>query len=233
MCILIGAMFEVDYDDPFDTAEQLVNKNITLLADTSFGGSDWRKWLNKSTDPWNQKLAESAVMTSLTLSFHMKTKYGVLRDGIHAIMSSYLRFWELDWGYTYNQGMGWYRSKDGLGNIPISGYLTGKKWPLIEELSLHLLYFQQVQVLSLNIFIFYQLKAGLTSREVAFEEWDQDEVGEGVEGEDDEHDQQNLAPMQMSKYDICTQIDTRTKYFNCSSFSLWFLCGYQFSESCC
>ena len=46
------------------------------------------------------------------------------------------------------------------------------------------------------------MKAGLTSREVVFEEWDPDEVGEGVSGENDEHDQQNLAPMQMSKSDI-------------------------------
>ena len=46
------------------------------------------------------------------------------------------------------------------------------------------------------------MKAGLTSREVVFEEWDPDEVGEGVSGEDDEHDQQNLAPMQMSKSGI-------------------------------
>ena len=46
------------------------------------------------------------------------------------------------------------------------------------------------------------MKAGLTSREVVFEEWDPDEVGEGVSGEDDEHDQQNLAPMQMSTSEI-------------------------------
>ena len=46
------------------------------------------------------------------------------------------------------------------------------------------------------------MKAGLTSREVVFEEWDPDEVGEGVSGENDEHDQQNLAPMQMSKSEI-------------------------------
>ena len=145
MCILIGAMFEVDYDDPFDTAEQLVNKNITFLMDPSFVGSDWRHWLSKSSDPWHQKLSESAVKTSNTIMFNEKTKYGLLSDGIHAILTSYLGYWELNWGYRYNQGMGWYKSKYGVGNMPISGYLTGKKWPLIEELSLHLLYFQQVQ----------------------------------------------------------------------------------------
>lgn len=153
MCILIGAMFEVDYDDPFDTAEQLVNKNITFLMDPSFGSSDWRHWFSNSTDPWHQKLAESAVMTSSTIMFNEKTKYGLLSDGIHAILTSYLRYWELNWGYRYNQGMGWYKSKYGVGNMPISGYLTGKKWPLIEELSLHLLYFQQVQYFKIFIFI--------------------------------------------------------------------------------
>ena len=57
------------------------------------------------------------------------------------------------------------------------------------------------------------MKAGLTSREVVFEEWDPDEVGEGVSGENDEHDQQNLAPMQMSKSEIF-RFDFRC--FHCS-----------------
>ena len=96
------------------------------------------------------------------------------------------------------------------------------------------------------------MKAGLTSREVVFEEWDPDEVGEGVSGEDDEHDQQNLAPMQMSTSEIfCYELRcfhclkeghrqqkrkyfcTMTRYFYCSSFSLWIFCGYQFPQSCC
>ena len=57
------------------------------------------------------------------------------------------------------------------------------------------------------------MKVGLTSREVVFEEWDPDEVGEGVSGENDEHDQQNLAPMQMSKSEIF-RFDFRC--FHCS-----------------
>ena len=57
------------------------------------------------------------------------------------------------------------------------------------------------------------MKVGLTSREVVFEEWDPDEVGEGVSGENDEHDQQNLAPMQMSKSEIF-RFDLRC--FHCS-----------------
>ena len=63
-------------------------------------------------------------------------KFGLLRGGKYTIMKSYLTQVEHEWGYQYNQGMGWHRSEDMVHGInPSSGYLTNKKWIFNEDIT--------------------------------------------------------------------------------------------------
>ena len=132
MVVLLEAMFEKDFEDELDTAEQLVTRGIKLIVDHNFWRF-WRQWYRDSPDPWYHQLADSLAVPADYLHLEQMTRDEVLREGSHAIMYSHLFPRHLVWGERYNQGMGWYRSKEGVGNMPIVGYIADKnKWSLNE-----------------------------------------------------------------------------------------------------
>ena len=57
-----------------------------------------------------------------------------LRDGTSVMMTYRLDPEVIRMGVQYNQGMGWHKSTEGVGNNPVKGYLTNKKWMLNEEI---------------------------------------------------------------------------------------------------
>ena len=67
-----------------------------------------------------------------------------LAQGSHTALVSFL--YEEDSQRAEELGTAWYRSKEVFPqDIPYAGYLTNKKWPLNEVMSLHLIMLQQVR----------------------------------------------------------------------------------------
>ena len=73
--------------------------------------------------------------------FLYQTRFGVHGNGTHVQMQG-LGSWQ-----TLDTSMGrWYRSKETIsGKNPYFGYLSNKRWPLNEAITMHLMYFAQVQ----------------------------------------------------------------------------------------
>ena len=134
MVVLLEAMFEKDFEDELDTAEQLVTRGIKLIVSVDW--RFWRQWYRDSPDPWYHQLADSLAVPADYVHLAQMIRDEVLREGSHAIMHSHMSPRHLVWGERYNQGMGWYRSREGVGNMPIVGYIADKnKWSLNEVFS--------------------------------------------------------------------------------------------------
>ena len=73
-----------------------------------------------------------------------KVLHRCLAQGSHTALVSFL--YEEDTQRAEELGTAWYRSKEVFPqDIPYAGYLTNKKWPLNEVMSLHLIMLQQVR----------------------------------------------------------------------------------------
>ena len=131
MTVLLESMVAVDFEDKMNTAQQLVENNITLyfLYDI---GYFWKEELSASPDPWHNQLGVTAKVYINFRDFHSMT-IDALRDGTAAMMNYKLLPEQIRMGVEYNQGMGWHKSTEGVGNNPVKGYLTNKKWTLNEE----------------------------------------------------------------------------------------------------
>ena len=117
-------MLRPNFEEPLDTAKQLVDNNITLYEVP--GGNIWKQFLATSPDPAYNKLAENMYITKDWNDFYYYGKHYVIGKGTHAQMSPYLDSDELDYGR-------WYRSKEKVsGKYPNGGYLSNKKWYLNE-----------------------------------------------------------------------------------------------------
>ena len=124
---------EPKFEDPLDTAKQLVEKNITLYRGP--GSEIWKQFLLESSIPEYKILGENFINADdWNHDFYM-TEHDVIGAGTHAMMTAYLDQWELAFGENkeINSGRGWYRSKEKVaGKYPYGGYLTNKKWHLNE-----------------------------------------------------------------------------------------------------
>ena len=149
VCILLESMLEIDFEDAYDSAEQLVKDGIKLFMPVTIDGDFWVQWLSESDDSSNIELAETATVLRVSAGDGKTAKYlirhAALRDGTHSMLAAALEPSDLEDGDRYNQGMGWHRSRQSIGNYPVFGYLAKKTWILNEDLSLHLLNFQQVR----------------------------------------------------------------------------------------
>ena len=122
-----------NFEDPLDTAKQLVEKNITLYDIP--GGEIWKQFLLESSIPEYNKLGENYIIADDWDHFNYITEHYVIGAGTHAQMAPAVEPLELSIGENeeINSGRGWYRSKEKVaGKYPYSGYLTNKKWHLNE-----------------------------------------------------------------------------------------------------
>ena len=126
-----------NFEEPLDTAKQLVEKNITLYDAPGF--DVWKQFLLESSIAEYNILGETFIIADDWHHFWNITEHDVIGAGTHAWMTGYLNWWELSLGR-------WYRSKEKVaGDNPYAGYLTNKKWHLNE-----VIYFKQfVQALLL------------------------------------------------------------------------------------
>ena len=115
-----------NFEEPLDTAKQLVEKNITLYMQSR--AELWKQFLQESSIPEYNILGETMIIADDQNHVDNITKYDVMGAGTHATMRGYLVWWDLSLGK-------WYRSKEKVAGInPYAGYLTNKKWHLNEVL---------------------------------------------------------------------------------------------------
>ena len=125
-----------NFEEPLDTAKQLVEKNIALYNGP--GAEIWKQFLLESSIPEYNILGETIVIANDYDHFDNITKHDVIGAGTHAQMASSLYPDELSLGENedINSGRGWYRSKEKVAGInPYTGYLTNKKWHMNEVIT--------------------------------------------------------------------------------------------------
>ena len=124
LCNLLTTILRPNFEQPFDTAKQLVEQNITLYDEP--GTEIWKQFLLESSIPEYIKLGETYLIADDWDHFDNITKHDVMGAGTHAIMVGSLAQYLLAMGR-------WYRSKEKVvGKYPYVGYLTNKKWHLNE-----------------------------------------------------------------------------------------------------
>ena len=127
-----------NFEEPLDTAKQLVEKNITLYDGP--GAEFLKQFLLESPIPEYNILGETMIIADDWDHFDNISLHDVIGNGTHAQMSGSLTPEELAIGKKNhpegNGTYGWYRSKEMLADdSPFVGYLTNKKWHLNEVFS--------------------------------------------------------------------------------------------------
>ena len=128
LCNLLSTILRPNFEEPLDTAKQLVEKNFTLYGGP--GTEFWKSFLMESSIPEYNILGETYLIADDWDHFDNNiTEHDVIGAGTHAYMIGYLSGWEMSLGR-------WYRSKEKVaGKNPYAGYLTNKKWHLNEVFS--------------------------------------------------------------------------------------------------
>ena len=135
VCNLLTTILRPNFEEPLDTAKQLVEKKITLYGGPGF--EIWKQFLLDSSIPDYNKLGETLIIADDWDHFDNITEHDVIGNGTHAQMSGSLTPEELAICKKHhpegNGTYGWYRSKEKVsGDNPYAGYLTNKKWHLNE-----------------------------------------------------------------------------------------------------
>ena len=135
LCNILTVILRPNFEEPLDTAKQLVEKNITIYIQA--GLEDNKQWLLESPIPEYRILGENAIVSDDLDHFENMTAHDVMGAGTHALRTFFVDIKDMKLGEEYHpQGRGWYRSKETLAGInPYYGYLTSKKWHLNEVLS--------------------------------------------------------------------------------------------------
>ena len=124
LCNILSTILRPNFEEPLDTAKQLVEKNITHYLWP--GAEIWKQFLMESSVPEYRVLGENTIIPNDWDHYYHITEYDVIGNGTHAIMTPYQEQTELAMGR-------WHRSKERVsGHNPYGGYLTNKKWHLNE-----------------------------------------------------------------------------------------------------
>ena len=125
-------MLKQRFEDPIDSAKQLIENKITLFEVP--GGEYWVQFLANSPIPEYQTLSNRLKITKDWDEYDHLTEHGIIGNGTHAQMSYYLTLSEKSLGR-------WWRGNLVLGNFPYVGYLSDKKWHLNEAHDIFSLFF--------------------------------------------------------------------------------------------
>ena len=133
---MLTTILRPNFEEPLDTAKQLVEQNITLYMHSY--AESWKVFMLESNNSEYKILGENMIIADDWDHFYNMSEHYVIGAGTHAMMSSYLAPEELEFGENeeINSGRGWYRSKESVsGKYPYGGYLTNKKWHLNEVIT--------------------------------------------------------------------------------------------------
>ena len=126
LCNLLTTILRPNFEEPLDTAKQLVEKNITLY---DYPGTEiWKQFLLESSILEYNILGETFLIADDWDHLYNIGEHDVIGAGTHAYMGGYLNSYDLSLGR-------WHRSKEKLAGVnTYVGYLTNKKWHMNEVL---------------------------------------------------------------------------------------------------
>ena len=117
-------MFKARFEEPIDSAKQLIQNNITLFMGPGY--DYWVQFLANSPVPEYQTLSKRMIIpNNWDVELFDLTKYGIIGNGTHATIGPYLSPWRKSLGR-------WWRGNQVQGFYPHGGYLSDKKWHLNE-----------------------------------------------------------------------------------------------------
>ena len=157
---MLTTILRPNFEEPLDTAKQLVEQNITLYMHSY--GESWKVFMLESNNSEYKILGENMIIADDLDHFIKMSEYDVIGNGTHAQLSSSLSL--LFYFQEKLAKVRWYRSKEKFSHEPYGRFLSNKKWHLKEvitsirfslsfkpnstfifkEMSKHLLYFNQV-----------------------------------------------------------------------------------------
>ena len=94
LCNLLSTILRPNFEEPLDTAKQLVEKNI-ILYDLP-GEEIWKQFLLDSSNPIYNKLGETMIMADDWDHYYSLIEHDVIGAGTHAYMIGYLQPWHLN-----------------------------------------------------------------------------------------------------------------------------------------
>ena len=116
-------MFKPRFEDPIDSAKQLIENNITLFVIPV--GKYYKTFLANSPIPEYQTLSKRMIIPNKWSEYDKLIEYGIIGNGTHARMGYGVNSWEISLGK-------WWKGNLVLGDYPYAGYLSDKKWHLNE-----------------------------------------------------------------------------------------------------
>ena len=153
-------MMRPRFEKPVDTAQDMVDRNITLFEFWYYYPSR-KDRLESLNIPEYSTIAENMILTDenqyhYTEYYHFVEKY-IHEAGTHAIIMGYLDYYVLQVAPMHK----WWKSSE---TVPLGmrhgGYITDRNWILNEEYALNILHFQQVcleVLLVVIVMIFFRL----------------------------------------------------------------------------
>lgn len=86
LCNILEVMCKDNFEQPFDTLNQIFEANLTLL--TWPGSKGWDVFLSKSWNPNLRKIAETMIIPKSWSEYFHLMHNGILRDGTHFELST-------------------------------------------------------------------------------------------------------------------------------------------------
>ena len=132
LCNVLEVMMKPNFEPPAHTLRQILDRNLTLYM---FPGTYGLKVSFARSDfPEFREIAETMIITKSWDEFDNLTKHGLLSNGTHTRLHSYVWDFEYLWGRQYNHGRGFYKGERlESSGLEYSGFFTSKNWHLNEE----------------------------------------------------------------------------------------------------
>ena len=125
-------MFRPRFEDPIDSAQDAVDRNITIFTHQFFYPSSKVDMLSINSSDWTH-IAETMVPVNWD-EYENYTRDFIHGNGTHAFIRSYLSSGDL----AIAPAEKWWRSSEKIpGDYPWGGYLSAKNWMLNEVRIIH------------------------------------------------------------------------------------------------
>ena len=125
MCNVLPVILRANYDDPVDTVQDIIDRNLTLYMQPWM--EMWLNWMAKHPNHQYRKVAETMIVSESWEQYDELLENRTMRDNTHVAMFGYVRPYEKPFGE-------WWKSKEVVeGDQGFGGYVTRKKWKYFED----------------------------------------------------------------------------------------------------
>ena len=149
---VLSCILRNNFDDPVDTAQDIINLNMTLFYLP--GGEMWKQWLAEHNNTDYNKLAVTMIIPETWNEWENMLEQRLLVNRTYVFMNSYVTPSQISQGQplfkpglsprmSHKGGEVWYRSQERVDNFPYFGYLSRQDWRYNEEMTTVLLHFAQ------------------------------------------------------------------------------------------